>query len=111
MATTATERQEIKNSWSLLDFMRSHGIPRLGEFTNSDGEQFKSLMFPTPDGEHNNTPCRFSQFLKIPQTMQAIFENRFGLRVVQLSSGKYTLCQEGTGSWETSTHTAAEWGI
>ena len=40
----------IKDSWSLIDFAKSHGKMQVGEFVNQEsGEIFKSCIFTNPN--------------------------------------------------------------
>lgn len=89
----------IKNSWSLLDFARSHGRMKVtNELTNSQtGETFKSCAFVAPGGAV--TLVGFSSNLGElkPKQIAALKDS---LQVVELESGNYKLCKAGSDSWE-----------
>lgn len=89
----------IKNSWSLLDFARSHGHMKVtNELTNSQtGEKFKSCAFVAPGGAV--TLVGFSSNLG-ELTPQQIAAQKNELQVVQLESGNYKLCKAGSDSWQ-----------
>lgn len=97
----------IKNSWSLLDFAKSHGKMKVtNEMTNSQtGEPFKSCAFVAPGGAV--TLVGFSSNLDTinpndnPKVIsKQISAQKDELRVVQLESGNYKLCKPGADSWE-----------
>lgn len=88
----------IKASWSLVAFARTHGKMKVGAFVNKDtGEAFKSCMFV---GADNNVTAvvNFSSNLG-ELTPQQIASMKDDLQVVQLNSGTYKLCKNGS-SWE-----------
>lgn len=89
----------IKNSWSLLDFARSHGRMKVtNELTNSQtGETFKSCAFVSPGGAV--TLVGFSSNLG-ELTPKQIAAQKDSLQVVELESGNYKLCKAGSDSWE-----------
>lgn len=89
----------IKNSWSLLDFARSHGRMKVtGQLTNSQtNETFKSCAFVAPGGAV--TLVGFSSNLG-ELTPQQIAAQKNELQVVELESGNYKLCKSGADSWE-----------
>lgn len=97
----------IKNSWSLLDFARSHGKMKVtNDMTNNEtGEIFKSCAFVSPSGAV--TLVGFSSKLDIinPKAdskaiSKQIAAQKDSLQVVELESGNYKLCKTGADSWE-----------
>lgn len=89
----------IKNSWSLLTFARAHGKMKIGDFVNKEtGETFKSCAFDNGKGDY--TFVSFSSNLGV-RPGKWIAENKDNLQVVELKSGNYSLCLNGTDSWET----------
>lgn len=90
----------IADSWSLMDFARIKGSPKRAILTNSDGEEFACLMFPTPDDEGRDfTMVGFSSNLGELSITQ-IVSRKLDLQVVKLESGTYKLCERGNGAWE-----------
>lgn len=89
----------IKNSWSLLDFAKSHGKMKVtNELTNTQtGETFKSCAFVAPGGAV--TLVGFSSNLGV-LTPKQIAAQKNSLQVVLLKSGNYKLCKAGADSWE-----------
>lgn len=89
----------IKNSWSLVDFAKSHGQMKVtNELVNSNtGETFKSCAFVGTGGAV--TLVGFSSNLG-ELTPKQIAAQKDGLQVVELESGNYKLCKRGTDSWE-----------
>ncbi len=89
----------IKNSWSLINFARSHGHMKVtSPLTNSKtGVTFKSCAFVAPDGAV--TLVGFSANLG-ELTPKQIAEQKDSLQVVELESGNYKLCKAGSDSWE-----------
>ena len=89
----------IKNSWSLLDFARSHGRMQVtNELTNSQtGGTFKSCAFVSTGGAV--TLVGFSSNLG-ELTPKQIAQQKDSLQVVELESGNYKLCKAGSDSWE-----------
>lgn len=89
----------IKNSWSLLDFIRINGVPDLQHnLTNgTTGEKFDAMFFPTVDSKTGkSTMVAFSGNLEMDHTLDAVFEQRMSLQVVQLEeSDNYYLCKQG----------------
>lgn len=97
----------IKNSWSLIDFAKSHGKMKVtNELTNSEtGELFKSCAFVAPGGAV--TLVGFSSKLDTINPSAApkviakqIATQKDSLQVVELESGNYKLCKAGSDSWE-----------
>lgn len=88
----------IKNSWSLMDFARSHGKMKVtGTLTNSNtGETFKSCAFV--DSEGAVTMVGFSSNLG-ELTPAQIANQKDDLQVVLLESGNYKLCKSSADSW------------
>lgn len=89
----------IKNSWSLVDFAKSHGQMKVtNELVNSNtGETFKSCAFVGTGGAV--TLVGFSSNLG-ELTPKQIAAQKDSLQVVELESGNYKLCKRGTDSWE-----------
>ena len=89
----------IANSWSLLDFIRVNGVPDLQHnLTNKEtGEKFDAMFFPTEDARTGkSTMVAFSGNLELAHTLDAVFESRKDLQVVQLEeTGNYYLCKQG----------------
>lgn len=96
--TTATG---IKNSWSLIDFARQFGKPKLATCANHDtGEEFKCMAFG--EGDHM-TFVSFSPKLG-PLTPKEIATQKDELQVVECTTkaGRtmMSLCKKGSGAWE-----------
>lgn len=89
----------IKNSWSLMDFAKSHGRMKVtGELTNSNtGETFKSCAFVGAGGAV--TLVGFSSNLG-ELTPGQITAQKDSLQVVELESGNFKLCKRGADNWE-----------
>lgn len=107
MSNSNSTQVGIKNSWSLLDFARSHGRMKItNELTNSQtGETFKSCAFVAPGGAV--TLVGFSSNLDTinPNADSKVISKQIAaqkdeLQVVQLESGNYKLCKSGADSWE-----------
>ena len=97
MANTA-QNVGIKNSWSLLSFARAHGRMKVAPFVNKEtGEAFKSCAFV--DSEGATTLVAFSSNLG-ELTPRQIAAQKNNLQVVQLETGTFKLCKQGTNSWE-----------
>ena len=89
----------IKDSWSLIDFAKSHGKMQVGEFANSDtGEMFKSCIFTNPS-DNTRTFVAFSSKLGV-LTPKEIAEKKNDLQVVELEGGHFSLCNAGTNAWQ-----------
>lgn len=99
MSQNASQHVGIKNSWSLLDFARTHGRMKVtNDLVNSQtGETFKSCAFVTTGGAV--TLVGFSSTLG-ELTPRQIAAQKDSLRVVELESGNYKLCKAGADSWE-----------
>lgn len=91
----------IADSWSLMDFARKMGSPKLASnlVNQETGEEFSALMFPTKQGNRDFTMVAFSSNLGV-LTPREIATRKDELQVVQLESGNYYLCVKGAGSWE-----------
>lgn len=108
MATTDATNVGVKNSWSLVEFARSHGKMKVtNDLVNStDGTVFKTCAFEAP-GTGAITLVGFSSKLDIDTTKTPkeiamdIASQKDDLQVVQLESDRYKLCKRGTSSWET----------
>lgn len=99
MSTNISVQKGINNSWSLIDFAKSHGKMQIGEFANKDtGEIFKSCIFTNPTN-NTRTFVAFSSKLG-PLSPQEIKSRKNDLQVVQLNSGHYSLCNKGNNAWE-----------
>ncbi len=92
--------QGIVNSWSLIDFANSHGSLRVGTCTVHEGERagetFPALRFTAPNG--TRTFVSFSSNLGV-LTPKEISERAESLQVVELQSGSYKLCNQGSDNW------------
>ena len=98
MAKQGNANQGIVKSWSLLAFAREKGHMQLGDFTNpATGEEFRACIFTHAD--MNRTFARFSRNLGV-LTAKQIAAQKADLQVVELESGYYSLCKQGTNSWE-----------
>lgn len=101
MAGTAIQRG-IKDSWSLVDFIRSNGKPKRAEglVNKETGEKFAALMFPTPRDGRDFTMVAFSS--NLGEISAAEVAKRYqDLQVVQLEeSENLYLCNKGNGAWE-----------
>lgn len=99
MANFNFSESEINNSWSLIDFAKSHGKMHIGEFINKNtGEIFKFCIFTDPIS-NTNTFVSFATKLG-PLTPKEIADRKDDLQVVQLGSGTYKLCNKGRSAWE-----------
>ena len=97
-AMQGNANQGIVKSWSLLAFAREKGHMQLGDFTNpATGEEFKACIFT--DEDMNRTFVGFSRNLGVLSAKQ-IAAQKTDLQVVELESGYYSLCKQGTNSWE-----------
>ena len=98
MAKQGNANQGIVKSWSLLAFAKEKGHMQLGDFTNpATGEEFKACIFT--DEDMNRTFVGFSRNLGV-LTAKQIAAQKADLQVVELESGYYSLCKQGTNSWE-----------
>ena len=97
-AMQGNANQGIVKSWSLLAFAREKGHMQLGDFTNpATGEEFRACIFT--DTDMNRTFVGFSRNLGV-LTAKQIAAQKADLQVVELESGYYSLCKQGTNSWE-----------
>lgn len=97
MATTA-QNVGIKNSWSLIAFAKAHGKMQVGSFVNKEtGECFKSTIFT--NAEQERVFVAFSSKLG-ELTPAEIASMKDELQVVELESGNYSLCKQGTNNWQ-----------
>lgn len=86
----------IKASWSLIAFARTHGKMSIAPLVNHEtGEAFKSCAFTKDD---NVVFVNFSSNLG-ELTGADIVRMKDDLQVVQLESGTYKLCKNGS-TWE-----------
>lgn len=99
MSQNTSQNVGIKNSWSLLDFARSHGRMKVtNELVNSQtGETFKSCAFVATGGAV--TLVGFSSNLGV-LTPKQIADQKDSLQVVELESGSFKLCKSGADNWE-----------
>jgi len=104
-----TNNVGIVNSWSLTAFARSHGamkvMPSATHVNTQTGEEFtsKSCAFVHPtekDEQGRNKVCfvAFSSNLG-EMTPAEIAAQKDELQVVELASGNYSLCKQGSSSW------------
>lgn len=99
MANMPLPNQGIKESWSLIAFAKSHGKMQVGEFANKEtGEVFKSCIFTNPT-DNSRTFVAFSSKLG-EMTPSEIVAAKDELQVVQLESGNYSLCKQGSNAWQ-----------
>ena len=97
-AMQGNANQGIVKSWSLLAFAKEKGHMQLGDFTNpATGEEFRACIFT--DTDMNRTFVGFSRNLGV-LTAKQIVAQKADLQVVELESGYYSLCKQGTNSWE-----------
>ena len=105
------QNQGIKNSWSFMEFARTHGRPKLTQpstHVNSyTGEEFTSrsvaFVHPTEKDEQGRSKVTFVSFSsKLGELTPAEIAQRADtLQVVELAeSGNYTLCGLGEAAWE-----------
>lgn len=96
---TNSQKVGIKNSWSLLDFARTHGRMKVtNDLVNSQtGETFKSCAFVDTEGAV--TLVGFSSGLG-ELTPSQIAAQKDSLQVVELESGNYKLCKASTDNWQ-----------
>lgn len=88
----------IMKSWSLIGFAKEFGPKmQVGEFVNEEtGEQFHSCIFTSIEG--TRTFVSFSSKMG-ELTPRQIAAQKADLQVVQLESGNYSLCKQGS-TWE-----------
>lgn len=96
--TNNTNSKGIVNSWSLIAFAKNKGPKmQVGTFVNREtSESFKSCIFTNGDGD--KTFVAFSQNLG-ELTPKEIASRKADLQVVELESGHYKLCEQGS-TWE-----------
>lgn len=97
--TNINNNQKIIDSCSLIAFARTHGKMQVGTFSNKEtGEVFKSCIFTNPTDQ---SKCFVAFSSKMGElTPREIAAAKDELRVVQLESGHYYLCEEGANAWE-----------
>ena len=99
MANQGNANQGIKKSWSLLAFAAEKGKMQVGEFKNpATGEEFKACIFTDPVNM-GRTFVGFSRNLGVLTPAQ-ISAQKTDLQVVELESGYFSLCKQGSTSWE-----------
>lgn len=100
MANNNSFNQGITNSWTLLDFASIHGKMRVGTCTVKEGpragEQFQAMQFTAPNGVR--TFVSFSSNLG-ELSAKEIANRKNSLQVVELESGSYKLCNQGSDLW------------
>ena len=96
-----SQKRTIKESWSLIAFVKAHGGKlQVGEFASKeDGETFKSCI--VSDGTQDTRVfVSFSSNLG-ELTPREIAAQKDSLQIVQFEeSGNYSLCKRGQNSWE-----------
>lgn len=97
MAETANT-SKIVNRWTLLAFAASHGKMQTGIAKDKDGVEFKSCSFTNPT-TGVRTYVGFSSNLGVLSATQ-IAAQKNELQVVQLETGGYRLCKQGSSTWE-----------
>lgn len=89
----------IVNSWSLIAFAKSHGKMQVAPFVNKEtGEPFHSCVFIHPI-DNTKILVAFSSNLG-ELTPRQIAAQKDDLQVVELESGNYKLCKQGSNSWQ-----------
>lgn len=93
----------IKNSWSLINFAKSHGKMQVGSFANDQtGETWKSCIFTNPDNQER-TFVSFSRNLGELSPYE-IKEQKDNLQVVECETKDgnpmFSLCKVGQSSWQ-----------
>lgn len=90
----------IKNSWSFISFVKTFGpTVKIAPFINSKtNEPFTSLA--VIDNSDTITLVSFSSSLG-ELNKQQLKAQKNKLQVVELETGKYKLCKQGTDNWET----------
>ena len=81
-------RDDIKQSWPLIDFARIHGRMSVCSISRKDGSEFKSCRFSNNDGFFF---VAFSKELGVISASE-IAEKKKNLLVVLKKSGDYILC-------------------
>jgi len=95
--TQSNNNQGITNGVSLIAFAKTHGKMQVGTFTNSEtGDEFRSCIFT--DAEGNRCFVAFSSKMG-ELSAKEIAAQKDSLQVVQLASGNYKLCKNGS-TWE-----------
>lgn len=89
----------IKDSWSLIDFAKSHGKMQVGEFVNQEsGEMFKSCIFTNPS-DNTRTFVAFSSKLGV-LTEREIADKKEYLAVIKSKAGHYSLIKGRRKAWK-----------
>lgn len=88
----------IVNRWTLLAFASAHGKMQTGTAKDKDGVEFKSCSFTNPV-TGARTYVGFSSNLGVLSAKE-IAEQKDNLQVVQLETGGFRLCKQGTSTWE-----------
>lgn len=88
----------VEKSWSLINFAKAFGQPKLAKCVNKDtGEEFESIAFDAGDG--NLTFCHFG-YSTVGMSAKDISAQKDKLMVGLNSNGKYTLYKQES-AWET----------
>ena len=99
MQNQGNANQGIKKSWSLLAFAAEKGKMQLGDFKNpATGEGFKACIFTNPS-TMDRTFVGFSRNLGVLSAKE-ISAQKADLQVVELESGYFSLCKQGSNTWE-----------
>lgn len=94
----SNNNSSIVASETLMSFARKHGKMQVGSFTNGEtGDEFKSCIFT--DNMGARCFVAFSSNLGELSPRQ-IAAQKNDLQVVQLESGNYKLCRQGSNTWE-----------
>lgn len=111
MANQPLPNVGIKNSWSFINFAKSHGKPKLASFEKVDEEtgeinKWKSVAFESPTEVNPETGLPAVTFVAFSSklgelTARQIVDMKDELQVVQREgSSSYILCKRGSNSWE-----------
>ena len=96
---TTAQNVGIRNSWSLIAFAKAHGKMQVGAFVNKEtGETFKSTIFTNPDTQDRVFVAFSSKLGEL--TPAEIAAQKDELQVVELESGNFSLCKQGTNNWQ-----------
>ena len=94
MAQNSIQRG-IVDSWGLIDFIRTNGVPDFQHKIQGANGEFDALFFPTPRGDRNSTMVAISSNLNV-HTLEEIFNLRKELQVVELDeTHNLYLCKQG----------------
>ena len=91
--------EQIKQSWSLMEFAKAHGKMQVGEFKDKEtGAIFKACIFTNPN-DGTRTFVAFSTKLG-ELTPKEIAAQKNELYVAQLKSGNFSLYKKRNNDWE-----------